>query len=548
MDRHEDISMEEVLKSLDEMSTDIGSVVNAKVSGRSEDGIIVDFGGKFEGFVPARELVRSPSDYEDGEELKLLLFRIDEDEGRAYLSERRPMFREALKRVQEIYESGDRIVKGKIVGEVRGGYRVIIDGVLDAFLPGSQSAIRRNGSIPEGELDFEIISFERGRRRHNIVLSRKALVNKKISEAFSNIKVGDEIEGVVESVKDFGVFVKISDNLTGLLPRSEVSYTRVADLSDMFKAGDKVKLKVIDIDPSKKKITLSLKATMPDPFEEFKKEYGVASRVKGTVLRIRSDGFTVRLPNDLVGFVPIEEIFWGRKGRIRDILKEKEMVELEVLEIDDEKRRIVLSYKKAVGDPWDDIDEKYPDGSVHEGRVVKVLSTGAIVELEDGVSGFVPLSELSWHYFDNPSEVVRERRKTKVKILSKDKENRRMRLSIKQASENPWENLELSKGNVVKGKVRKILKSGYVVRIKDYNVDAFLPFNQVENELKNGEEVEAVVLRVLDDKRTGKKIIISVKDLEEMKAIQEYKSETQSAQKNLGKLLKEKLSEEESNG
>ncbi len=548
MERHEDISMEEVLKSLDEMSADVGSVVNARVSGRAEDGIIVDFGGKFEGFVPARELIKSPSDYKDGDELKLLLFRIDEDEGRAYLSERRPMFREALRKVQEKYESGDKIVKGRIVGEVKGGYRVMIDGVLDAFLPGSQSAIKRNSAIPEEELEFEIISFEKGRRRHNIVLSRKALVDKKVEEAFSNIKVGDEIEGTVESVRNFGVFIRVSDGLTGLLPRSEVSYTRVADLNDMFKPGDKVKLKVIDIDPVKKKITLSLKAMMPDPFEEFKKEFGVGNRVKGTVLRIRSDGFTVRLPNDLVGFVPIEEIFWGRKGRIRDILKEKEVVELEVVEIDDEKRRIVLSYKKATGDPWEKIDEKYPDGSVHEGRVVKVLSTGAIVELEDGVSGFVPLSELSWYYFDNPSEVVRERRKVNVKVLSKDKENRRMRLSIKQANKNPWDGIKLNKGDIVKGKVRKVLNSGYVVRIKDYNVDAFLPANHVDRELKNGEEVEAVVLRTLDDRRLGKKMIISVKDLEEMKAIQEYKSETQNAQKNLGKLLKEKLSEEENDG
>lgn len=548
MDRHEDISMEEVLKSLDEMNTDVGSVVNARVSGTVEDGIVVDFGGKFEGFVPTRELVRNPNDYKSGEELKLLLFRVDEDEGRAYLSERRPMLRETLKKVQNVYESGDKIVRGRIVGEVKGGYRVLIDGVLDAFLPGSQSAIRRGGSIPEEELEFEIISFERGRRRHNIVLSRKRLLDKKLKEAFSGIKIGDEVEGTVESIKDFGVFVKISDGLTGLLPRSGVSYTRVADLSDMFKVGDKLKLKVVDADPSSRKITLSLKATMPDPFEEFKREYGVGSRVKGTVLRIRSDGFTTRLPNDLIGFVPIEEIFWGRKGRIRDILKEREVVELEVIEIDDEKRRILLSYKKAVGDPWEKIDEKYPNGSIHEGKVIKVLQTGAIVELEDGVSGFVPLSELSWYYFDNPSEVVRERRRVNVKILSKDKENRRMRLSIKQAAKNPWDGVDLKKGDVVRGRVRKVLNSGYVVRIKDYNVDAFLPSNHVEKELKNGEEVEAVVLRVLDDRRTGKKMIISVKDLEEMKAIQEYKSEAQSSHKNLGKILKEKLSKEESDG
>ncbi len=548
MEKHGEISMEEVLKSLDEIKGDVGEVLTARVTGKIEDGLVVDFGGKFEGFVPSKELVKELSDYKDGDELKLLLFKIDEDEGRAYLSERRPMFREVLNKVGEIFESGDKIVRGRIVGEVKGGYKVLIDEVLDAFLPGSQSAIRRGEPIPDGELEFEIINFERGRRRHNLVLSRRSILERKSKELFEKIKVGDEIEGTVESIRRFGVFVKIFDGITGLLPKSEVSYSRVASLNDMFKEGDRIRLKVIDVNPSSRKVTLSLKATMPDPLEEFKREYGTGSRVSGTVLRIRSDGFTMKLPYDLIGFVPIEEVFWGRKGRIRDILREKETVEAEVINIDDKKRRILLSYKKAMGDPWEKIDEEYPVGSIHEGKIAKVLQTGAIVEIDNGISGFVPMSELSWHYFDNPSEVVRERRRVRVKILSVDKEKRRMRLSIKQAMENPWDKVDLPKGSVVKGRVRRILNSGYVIRLKSYGVDAFLPSNHVEEELKNGDEVEAVVLRVLDDRRTGKKMIISVKELEEMEAVQEYKKEAQGAQKSLGKILREKLSKGENNG
>ncbi len=343
MSGHEEISMEEVLKSLDEVKGDVGEIVTGKVTGRLEDGIVVDFGGKFEGFVPAKELLRRLDDYKEGEELTLFLFRIDEDEGRAYLSERRPKLREALEKVRKVYEEGDRIIRGKIVGEVKGGYRVLIDGVLDAFLPGSQSLIRRGDAIPEEELDFEIITFERRGRRHNLVLSRRSILERKIEEFFKGVKEGDEVEGTVESVQDFGVFVKLADGVVGLLPRSEVSYSRIARLSDMFKAGDRVKLKVIAVDPENRKVTLSLKAMLPDPFEEFKKEYGVGSRVSGEVLRIRQDGFTMRLPHDLVGFVPIEEIFWGRKGRIRDVVKEGNVVEAEVVDIDDEKRRIILS-------------------------------------------------------------------------------------------------------------------------------------------------------------------------------------------------------------
>jgi small subunit ribosomal protein S1 len=547
MDKHEDISMEEVLKSLEEIQGEIGEVVVGTVTGKAEDGLIVDFGGKFEGFVPSRELVKSIDEYESGQKLDLLLYRIDEDEGRAYLSERRPKFRKALEKIQQMLENGEKVIKGRIIGEVKGGYKVMVEGVLDAFLPGSHSLIKRGEEIPSEELEFEIISFEKRGRRHNLVLSRRSLLEKKISEFFENIKEGDEVEGTVESVQDFGVFVRLTEGVTGLLPRSEISYTRIASIKDMFKEGDILKLKVISVDRSNRKVTLSLKAMMPDPFEEFKKDYGIGDKVSGEVLRIRQDGFTMRLPHDLVGFVPMEEIFWGRKGRIRDIVREGEVVEAEVVEINDENRRIVLSYKKAKGDPWERVEEKYPVESEHDGRVVRVLQTGVIVELEDGISGFVPLSELSWHYFDVPSEVVRERRKVKVKVLSIDKENRKMRLSIKQTQKNPWERViqELNRGSVVRGRVRKELNSGYVVRIKDYNVDAFLPSNHVEEELKVGSDLEAVVLRILDDRKFGKKMIISVKDLEEMKAVKKYQEEAQEVQKNLGDLLKKRLSEGE---
>ncbi len=539
---NEDISMEEVLKSLEEIKGDIGEIVRGRVVDRHEDGIVVDFGGKFEGFVPTRELIRDKDDYKVGEELELLLYRIDEDEGRAYLSERRPKIREALEKVQKAFES-DRVIRGRIVGKVKGGYRVLIDGVLGAFLPGSHSLIKRDEEIPEEELDFEIIDFERRGRRHNLILSRRTLLEKKIEEFFKNIKEGDEVEGTVESIKDFGVFVKLADGVTGLLPRSEISYTRIASLEDMFSVGDKVKLKVIAVDPESGKITLSLKAMLPDPFEEFKKDYGVGDKVSGEVVRITRDGALVRLPHEINGFIPIEEIFWGRRGRIRDVFKEGDVVEGEIIEIDDEKRRVILSYKRAKGDPWDKIEEKYPVGSEHEGRVVKVLDTGAIVELEDGVAGFVPLSELSWHYFDKPSDVVRERRKVKVKVLDINKPDKRMRLSIKQTQKNPWERVvqELDRGSIVKGRVRKVLKSGYVVRIRNYNVDAFLPSGHVEEELKPGNDVEAVVLRILDNNIMGKKMIISVKDLEEMKTVKEYSKEAKNVQKSLGSILKEKL-------
>ena len=402
--------------------------------------------------------------------------------------------------------------------------------------------MKKSESIPDEEMDFEIVSFERGRRRLNLVVSRKKLLEKKKEEYLKSIEKGSIVKGVVESVRDFGIFVKLSDGVIGLVPKSQVAHTRVAKVDDLFRKGQEVEAKVIDLDVENGKVTLSIKELLPDPFEEYVKDKSVGSVVSGDVVRVRNNGFVVKLDDDVWGFVPIEEIFWSRRGRIRDVVKEGDRVELEVVEIDRKNRKITLSYKKAKGDPWENVEEKYPEGSVVEGRVVKILSSGVIVELEDGVSGFVPISELSWHYFERISEVVKERRRVKVKVLSIDKGNRRMRLSIKRAQPNPWDRAEkeLDRGSIVKGKVIKEINSGYIVRINDYNVDAFLPSNHVEGELKKGEEIEAVVLRILDDRKSGKRMIISVKDLEEMRDINEYKKEVEKSKavKKLGDLLK----------
>ncbi|MCD6448922.1 MAG: 30S ribosomal protein S1 [Thermotogaceae bacterium] len=547
-ERREEISMEEVLKSVEMAGDSIGNVVKGIVVDKLEDGVLVNYGGKFVGYVSSRELIKPLDEYEKGNELELLLFRIDEDEGRAYLSEKRPLYRKALDRIKKVFESDERIVKGRIVGEVKGGYRVLIDGVVEAFLPGSQSAIRRGKKYPEKELEFEVINFETGRRRPNIVLSRKKVLDREKEEFFRKFKEGDIVAGEVFSVRNAGILVRLEGGAVGFLPRSEVSYSRVYSLDDMFEEGQKVQLKIIRMEPERKRVVLSLKATMPDPFKEYIKSHNVGDVVNGEVLRIRNDGFTMKLSEDVIGFVPIEEIFWGRRGRIGDVVRKGEQVEAEIVEIDEKKRRIILSFKKAKGDPWEKIEEKYPEGSIHGGRVVKVLQTGVIVEFEDGVSGFVPLSELSWNYFDKPEEIVRRGKRVKVEVLSIDKDNKRMRLSLRRAEENPWDRAEkeLDKGSVVKGKVKKVVNSGYIIRVNDYNVDAYLPSSHVERELKEGDEIEAVVLRILNDRKMGKKMILSVKDLEEMKALMEYKKQIEGQQpsKSLGELLKK----EESNG
>ncbi len=540
-ERKEELSMEEILNSVEEVKGRVGELVKGTVVDKMEDGLMVDFQGKSEGMVPTRELVKPLEEYSVGDELELQIIRIDDEEGRIVLSERRPKFREALRKLQEAYSNGEAVVKGRIKGRVKGGYSVIVYDVLEAFLPGSQSLIRSSDPIPEEELEFEIINLETRGRRPNIVLSRRSLREKKIEEFLNRVKVGDVVEGTVESIRPFGVFVKFFDGLSGLLPRSEVSYTPVADLEDMFEVGQKVELKVINVDPEERKITLSLKAMFPDPWEEYVKEHEVGEIVSGTVTSIKPFGFFVRLSEDVEGIVPIEEIFWSRKrGSIRSVVKPGDVVDVEIIEVDPEKRRIVLSYKRAKGDPWNKVEEKYPVGSEVSGVVVSVLPTGAIVELEDGVAGFVPKGELSWNYFEKPEEVVRPRKRVRVKVMDVDVDNKRMRLSLKRAQRNPWNRVkeELSRGSVVQGKVRKIVGSGAIVSIPRYGVDAFLPNGHFEK-LEEGDRIEAVVLRLISDENRPR-MIISVKELEEYKALEEYKKsvEAEKPGKTLGEIMR----------
>ncbi len=535
-------NMEEVLAFLDTKDHKVGEKVLGEVISIQEDGLIVDFGGKSEGWVPESELIRSLKSYRVGSKLKLQIIRINDEEGTVVLSERRPKYSEIMREIEEKFEKNEAIFTGRIVEQVKGGYKVLVGGVVEAFLPGSLSLIRSGESYPKSEIEFMVINFERRGRRVNIVVSRRAILDKKINEFFEEKKVGDIVEGTVERILQSGVVIRINDLITGFIPKSELSYDSSVMPREVVERGQNIAAKIIEIDPDSRRVILSLKALMPDPWENVEKKYPVGSTVTGVVKSIHPFGFFVNLEPGVDGLVPYSEVFWG-KGRknLRDVVKVGDVVKAEVINLDKENRKITLSYKKAKGDPWETVPEKYPVGNVVVGKVAKILPTGAIVEIEDGVSGFVPISEMSWNYIEKPEEVLKEGRKVKVKILNVDMENRKMRLSIRETTENPWKRVmeELDKGSVIRGKVKKIMKSGALLAVKDYDVDAFLPSSHYEEEPKVGDEIEAMVLRVLEDKR-GSRMIVSVKELIERRNYEDYKRqvEAEKAERTLGEVIK----------
>ena len=537
-------NMEEALAFLDARDHKVGEKIVGEVISIREDGLIVDFGGKSEGWVPESELMKPLKAYRTGSKLELQIIRIDDEEGTVILSERRPKYFKTIQEIKEKFEKNEAIFTGRIVEQVKGGYKVLVNGVVEAFLPGSHSLIRSGESYPKNEVEFMVINFENRGRKTNIVVSRRAILDRKIEEFFENRKIGDIVEGTVEKVTQDGIVIKIDSIINGFIPRSEISYDSSITPKEVVELGQNIAAKIIEINPENRSVVLSLKALMPDPWENVEKKYSVGKIVTGVVKSIHPFGFFVSLEPGIDGLVPYSEVFWGKgKKNLRDVVKKGDIVKVEVIGLDKENRKITLSYKKAKGDPWEMVPEKYPVGNVVVGRVAKILPTGVIVEIEDGVGGFVPISEISWNYIESPEEVLKEGEKVKVKVLDVDTENRKMRLSIKRTVENPWNKVmeELDKGSVIKGVVKKIMKSGALLEVKSYNVNAFLPSSHYEEEPKVGEEIEAMIIRILESKR-GNRMIVSVKKLIEQRNYENYKKqvEAEKVERTLGEMIKER--------
>ncbi|QTA37658.1 S1 RNA-binding domain-containing protein [Thermosipho ferrireducens] len=502
-----------------------GSLVEGVVVRISESEVFIDFGWKGEGLVPAEELVRSPKDYGIGEKLTLMVLKTNDEEGTALLSEKKPLLSKLRNEIKEKYEKGEKI-KGVVKQQIKGGYLVLIENVLPAFLPGSESLIKQGENIPDGFLEFKIIKFESRGRKQNIVLSRKAIKDEFVKRFFSERKPGDVIEGIVENIEKFGAFVRIVDGIVGLLPNSEVSYDNSITAEDVTEIGKSVKLLIKEIDRNNKKVTLSLKALMPDPWLNVEKKYPVGTVVSGTVKSILPYGFFVTLEPGVDGLVHISEIFWGKPGKINDVVSEGDVVKVVVKEVDKEKRKLSLSYKMAKGDPWEEVEEKYPVGNLVTGVVGTILTSGVIIDLEEGISGYCPISELSWRYIEKPEEIVRIGEKVKAVIIDLDKEARRIRLSVRKSTENPWEKFsrKYKNGDVITGKVLKEVKKGYIILVED--IEVYLPKSHTISVKNVGDSVTGKIIRFVQDGEIYR-ITISEKELVEKEKLKELQEETE---------------------
>jgi small subunit ribosomal protein S1 len=469
-------------------SIDEGEIVKATVQSVRDNVVVLDIGFKSEGTVPLEEFKDMP-DLKPGDEVEVLLEHLEDQEGSVVLSKKKADFMRVWERIRVAYES-DQPVEGTLVKKIKGGVVVDLMGV-DAFLPGSQIALRRVPNIDEllgQKFEFKIIKLNK--RRRNIVVSRRVILENE--RAGKREKLMKELEkdqvrkGIVKNITDFGAFIDLG-GVDGLLHITDMSWGRIQHPSEMVQIGQEVEVKVLDIDWQRERISLGLKQLHPYPWKDVAEKYPVGTRVQGKVVSITNYGAFIELEPGIEGLVHISEMSWTRNVRHPSkLVSIGETIEAVVLKVDPNEEKISLGMKQTEQDPWVVLPLRYPVGTRINGKVRNLTSFGAFVEIEPGIDGLIHISDMSWtKRVQHPSEVVKKGDSVDVVILNIDAENKRISLGLKQAEEDPWlkigENYPV--GMDVNGKVVRLMDKGVVVDIGN-DIEGFIPISQLHPEGK----------------------------------------------------------------
>ncbi len=524
-----------------------GEIVKGKIVKVTPQEVYVDIGAKSEGVSPRVEF-KDPN-IEPGQEVYVYVESIDGRDGRTIVSKHKADFLMAWDRIKEAYQNNETI-DAKVLRQVKGGLIVDIFGV-DAFLPGSQIDIKKVKSIPSfvgKNIKVKVIKLNRARK--NIVVSRKEVIEEEMEknrQVLLSIKPGDIIEGTVKTITDFGAFVDIG-GIDGLIHISDLSWYKIDHPSRVVSPGERVKVKVLEVDPENFKLSLSLKHLTPHPWESVKKKYPIGSKVTGIVKKVVDYGAFVELEPGIEGLVHISEMTWGKlPDKPSDIVSEGDRVEVVVLNVDVEKQRISLGMKQAVPDPWSLIEEKYPVGSIVKGVVRDFGNFGAYIEIEDGIEGFLHVADISWtQRFTHPQEALRKGQRLRLKVLNIDRRNRFLELGLKQLRRNPWDEISrrIPPGTHLKATVVGTSEKGLTIEI-DKGLQGFVPQSHLEKRgdprenYNIGEELNLQVLRVEPQR---KRIILSEREYyrtKEKEELARYRPEP--AKINLGEILQAEL-------
>ena len=525
-----DTSKEEFEALLSQFSGDFqdfreGEIVNAQVLRVTDTTVILEFGFKSEGAVALDEFKETP---ESGAEVEVLLESLEDDDGVVVLSKKKADFLRVWEKIREAHEA-DRPVKGTLVRKIKGGVTVDLMGV-DAFLPGSQIALRRVPNIEDliGEVyKFKIIKLNK--RRRNIVVSRRVILEAeretKRETLVKELLVGQVREGMVKNITDFGAFIDLG-GLDGLLHITDMSWGRVAHPSEVVDIASLIDVKVLDIDWNRERISLGVKQLLPYPWTDIDKKYPVGSRVRGRVVSITNYGAFIELEKGVEGLVHISEMSWTRNVRHPSkVVSIGDEIEAVVLKVDLKDEKISLGMKQIDEDPWLALPITYPTGTKLSGSVRNLTSFGAFVEIESGIDGLVHVSDMSWtRRIEHPSELVHKGQELEVMVLDVDAENKRISLGVKQLQEDPWPSISerFSPGVESAGMVLRVQDKGVAVGLGD-DIEGFVPVSH--SGVDDSEKLEeyygsgdGVSLRVIESDAANRRIVLEVIDTPERKS------------------------------
>ncbi len=500
-----------------------GQIVKAHVLRVTDNAVILDVGFKSEGAVP-RDEFKNPDELSAGDEVEVFLEALEDDEGVVVLSKKKADFLRVWEKIKAAHEEDD-VVPGTLMRKIKGGVTVDLMGV-DAFLPGSQIALRRVPNIEDliGQTyDFKIIKLNK--RRRNIVVSRRVILEgereKKREQLVKELLVGQVRKGIVKNVTDFGAFIDLG-GMDGLLHITDMSWGRVGHPSEVVSIGDELDVKVLDIDWDRERISLGLKQLLPYPWKDIERKYPVGSRVRGRVVSITNYGAFVELEKGVEGLVHVSEMSWTRNVRHpSQMVAIGDEIEAVVLSVDRDEEKISLGMKQTEEDPWLALPVKYPTGTRVNGKVRNLTSFGAFVEIEPGIDGLIHISDMSWtRRVQHPSEVLRKGEDVEVVVLGVDAENKRISLGLKQTQEDPWYHLvkEYAPGVDAEGTIVRVLDDGVVVDLGD-EVEGFVPASQLGADGKApadrfGEGM-SLKMRVIESDAVNRRIVLTLTEMPE---------------------------------
>jgi len=515
-----------------------GEIVQAKVLRITDASVILDFGFKSEGAV-SKEEFKDADSIEVGQEVEVLLESLENEDGVVVLSKKKADFLRVWEKIKEAHEA-DRPVEGMLVRKIKGGVTVDLMGV-DAFLPGSQIALRRVPNIEDllgQKYDFKIIKLNK--RRRNIVVSRRVILEgereKKRATLVKELLVGQVREGVVKNITDFGAFIDLG-GLDGLLHITDMSWGRVGHPSEVVDIGANLDVKVLDVDWNRERISLGLKQLLPYPWTEIDKKYPVGARVVGKVVSITNYGAFVELEKGVEGLVHISEMSWTRNVRHPSkLVSIGDKIEAVVLKVDTADEKISLGMKQIEEDPWLALPMKYPTGTKLDGTVRNLTSFGAFVEIEPGIDGLVHVSDMSWtRRVEHPSEILQKGEEVQVMVLDVDAENKRISLGLKQLQDDPWPTISerFAPGVETSGSVVRVQDKGLVVDLGD-DIEGFVPGSQASTD--NPDELDryyepgdAVELKIMESDAANRRIVLEVTSTPTLKPEKEEEPEGDAA-------------------